>query len=118
MSNIKDFLLEAVLEEATYTGSNDITKNVEAIVAEISRTKRVLNKQDIRFVNFRRFLLTLGFPSNWSIQKLRNSYFHTDNVDFYRMVIGDYPVTLRALKLRSKEFIEDVKLWQEWNDTQ
>lgn len=116
--NLKDHLNDSLLEQATYTGSDSISKNVNAIIAEITRTKRVLDKKDMRFFNFRRFLLTLGFPSDWSLQKLRNSYFHTDNIDFYRMVIGDNPVTLRQIKIRAKSFLVDVKSWQEWYNSQ
>lgn len=93
----------------TFTGKNSIEKNVNAIIDEITRTKKVLDKNDIMFWSFRRFLLTIGFTDTYTHSKLRGAYFREDNEDFYNMIIGKNPVSLTGIKIRAKEFLFAVK---------
>lgn len=101
-------LKEGLLNHKTYTGSSSIKVNVDAIIDEITKTKNVLDKSSMQFWNYRRFLLTLGFVG-WTRHNLRDTYFKQDTEDFYHMIIGKKPVSLRAIKLRAKSFLGDVE---------
>jgi len=111
IKSYNNFITEAISSFPTFTGKGGVDENVKAVIDEITRTKQVLNKNSMAFWNFRRFLLTLGFPLDWSRNSLRNSYFQTDNQDFYDMVIGDIPVSLKVIKSRAKLFMMSYKDW-------
>jgi len=101
----------------TFTGSTNIEINVNAIIEEIARTKRAISKSDIKFWNFRRFLMTLGVKNDWSDHQIQDAYFKEDTRDFYWMVIGRKPVTMKALRLRSKSFLRTVNEYAKRYDT-